>query len=97
MPAQPVADAQGSLEIDPRTGAPGAHRRAVKRRRHGRGGEPLWTMLANRETRAIHGDALARREIRVAALDPKFTARVRRRDSRNPSDVVDQAGEHSTS
>src|SRR5262249_58050866 len=94
MSAQSITYAERTLEVHTGAGVPSADRRAVERRGHRGYGKPLRTVLANRETGAVHGDALAGRHVAVPALDAELAPRVGGRHAGDAPDVVDQAGEH---
>src|SRR5829696_7163704 len=97
VPAQPVAEPHCALEVDPAPGVPGADRRTLYFGEYGDHREPSRAVVAHREARAVHRDALAGCEPEVPRQDAQLAPRLRTLDTLDDADVVNQPGEHSDS
>src|SRR5665647_1679891 len=93
MPAQPVTETHGALEIHTPPRVPVADRRAAECGHHSGNNEPAGAGCAHRETGAVHRDALATGQPGVTRRDTELTPHLRPLDPLDDADVVYQSGE----
>src|SRR6185436_6321328 len=92
--AETIADPHRSFEVDPGSLLPITDRGSLERRSDGGRGEPPGSELANGETRAVDGDALASGEVRKWRTDAKLARGIRLPRVLDFADLFDQSGEH---
>src|SRR5689334_19025264 len=82
------------FEVDATAGTPSADRRPAQGRFDGADGETVGIMLANRETNAVHSDALSVDETGALRADVQLAPTRPVIDRADSSDFLDQAREH---
>ena len=94
MASKPIARPQGSLEIQFCSFFPTADGGALERGADGSGFEPTGAEFANRQTRPVHGDAVAGHEVAEQSTNSKLAAGVGLPHTVNLTNLLDQSREH---
>jgi hypothetical protein len=94
MPPKGVAKTQGAFEIDRPARAPISHGGSTDCRAHGGGGEPASAALADSQTDAVDGDALALLQVVVAARNTELPPGFGGCHALDCSDIVNESSEH---
>jgi len=94
--SETVGRASGALQVHARPALPTSDCRPLERREHRGRLKPAGTEFADGETRTIHGNALARREIVERSTNAKLAPDIRLPHALDFANLLDQSGKHST-